>query len=148
MKQIGIRGAVRGTVVKRTVLDTSAPCPRDKVSRVFRTPAPNLLWVDDFTSTSTWQAIVYVAFVSNTFADRIVEWRVSRSAKTELVLDALEQALHDRRPVQKDGLFHHSGRGGLSLSIRYTERLAEAEIEPSVGRARFKDGLRNPRIRQ
>ena len=133
MKQLGIRGAVRGKVVKTTVPDTSAPCPRDKVNRVFRAPAPNLLWVSDFTYVSTWQGFVYVAFVIDTFADRIVGWRVSRSAKTDFVLDALEQALHDRRPVQKGGLIHHSDRGGQYLSIRYTERLAEAGIEPSVG---------------
>jgi len=146
MKQIGIRGAVRGKVVKTTVPDTSAPCPRDKVNRVFRAPAPNLLWVSDFTYVSTWQGFVYVAArhwartngafngsLIDTFADRIVGWRVSRSAKTDFVLDALEQALHDRRPVQKSGLIHHSDRGGQYLSIRYTERLAEAGIEPSVG---------------
>ncbi|MDT8329273.1 MAG: IS3 family transposase [Roseovarius sp.] len=133
MKQIGIRGAVRGKVVKTTIPDTSAPCPRDKVNRVFRAPAPNLLWVSDFTYVSTWQGFIYVAFVIDTFADRIVGWRVSRSAKTDFVLDALEQALHDRRPVQKSGLVHHSDRGGQYLSIRYTERLAEAGIEPSVG---------------
>ncbi len=108
MKQIGIRGAVRGKAVKTTIPDTSAPCPRDKVNRQFRAPAPNLLWVSDFTYVSTWQGFVYVAFVIDTFADRIVGWRVSRSAKTDFVLDALEQALHDRRPVQESGLIHHS----------------------------------------
>lgn len=133
MKQIGIRGAVRGKVIKTTVPDTSVPCPRDKVNRQFRAPAPNLLWVSDFTYVSTWQGFIYVAFVIDTFVDRIVGWRVSRSAKTDFVLDALEQALHDRRPVQKSGLIHHSDRGGQYLSIRYTERLAEAGIEPSVG---------------
>ena len=133
MKQIGIRGAVHGMVVKTTVPDTSAPCPRDKVNRVLRAPAPNLLWVSDFTYVSTWQGFVYAAFVIDTFADRSVGWRVSRSAKTDFVLDALEQALHDRRPVQRGGLIHHSDRGGQYLSIRYTERLAEAGGEPSVG---------------
>jgi transposase InsO family protein len=133
MKQIGISGAVRGKVVKTTTPDASAACPRDKVNRVFRAPAPNLLWVSDFTYVSTWQGFVYVAFVIDTFADRIVGWRVSRSAKTDFVLVALEQALHDRRPVQKIGLVRHSDRGGQYLSIRYTERLAEAGIEPSVG---------------
>jgi putative transposase len=121
MKQIGIRGAVRGKVVKTTVPDTSAPCPRDKVNRQFRAPAPNLLWVGDFTYVSTWRGFVYVAprhglsdqwrshgSIIDTFADRIVGWGVSRSAKTDFVLDALEQALHDRRPVQKGGLIHHS----------------------------------------
>jgi putative transposase len=103
MKQLGIRGAVRGKVVKTTVPDTSVPCPRDKVNRKFRAPAPNMLWVSDFTYVSTWQGFIYVAFIIDTFADRIVGWRVSRSAKTDFVLDALEQALYDRRPVQKGG---------------------------------------------
>ena len=133
MKQIGIRGAVRGKMVKTTIPDTLGPCPRDKANRVFRAPAPNLLRVSDFTYVSTWQGFVYRAFVIDTFADRIVGWRVSRSTKTDFVLDALEQALHDRRPVQKGGLVHHSDRGGQYLSIRYTERLAEAGIDPSVG---------------
>lgn len=133
MKQIGLRGAVRGKVLKTTVSDTSAPCPRDKVNRQFRAPAPNMLWVSDFTYVSTWQGFIYVAFVIDTFADRIVGWRTSRSAKTDFVLDALEQALWHRRPVQKSGLVHHSDRGVQYVSIRYTERLAEAGIEPSVG---------------
>jgi transposase InsO family protein len=90
MKQAGIRGAVRGKVVKTTISDTLAPCPRDKVNRVFRASAPNLLWVSDFTYVSTWQGFVCVAFAIDTFADRIVGWRVSRSAKTNFVLDALE----------------------------------------------------------
>jgi transposase InsO family protein len=133
MKQLGIRGAARGKVVKTTVPVVSAPCPRDRVNRQFRAPAPNILWVSDFTYVSTWQGFIYVAFVIDTFADRIVGWRVSRSAKTDFVLDALEQALYDRQPVQKGGLIHHSDRGRQYLSIRYTERLAEAGIEPSVG---------------
>ena len=133
MKQIGIRGAVRGKVVKTTVSDTSAPCPRDKVNRQFRTPAQNMLWVSDFTYAATWQGFVYMGFAIDTFADRIVGWRVLRSAKTDIVLNALEQAPHDRRPVQKSGLVHHSDRGGQYLSIRYTELLAEAGINPSVG---------------
>ena len=123
MKQIGIRGAVRGKVVKTTIPDTSVSCPRDKVNRVFRAPAPNLLWVSDFTYVSTWQGFVYVAFVIDTFADRIVGWRVSRSAKTDFVLDALEQALHDRRPVQKGGLVHHSDRGGQGGFNRTSQHL-------------------------
>ena len=146
MKQIGIRSAVRGKVVKTTVPGTSVPRRRDKMNRQFRAPAPNLLWVSDFTYVSTWQGFIYVAFVIDTFADRIVG-RVSRSAKTDFVLDALEQALQDRRPAQKGGLVHHSdcpsrdiartmpcrAVGGQYLSIRYTERLAEAGIEPSIG---------------
>ena len=92
-----------------------------------------MLWVSDFTFVSTWQGFTYVAFIIDVFARRIVGWRVSRSAKTDFVLDALEQALYDRRPVQQDGLIHHSDRGVQYVSIRYTERLAEAGIEPSVG---------------
>lgn len=92
MKQIGIRGAVRGKAVKTTVPDNSVPCPRDKVNRQFRTSAPNLLWVSDFTYVSTWQGFVYVAFVIDTFADRIVGWRVSRSAKTDFVLPSRDIA--------------------------------------------------------
>ncbi len=95
MKQIGIRGAVRGKVVKTAVPDTSAPCPRDKVNRVFRAPAPNLLWVSDFTYVFTWQGFVYVAFVIDTFADRIAGWRGSRSAKTDFVLPSRDHAAHD-----------------------------------------------------
>ena len=91
-----------------------------------------MLWVSDFTDVSTWQGFVCVAFIIDTFADKIVGWRVSSSPKTDFVLDALEQALHDRRPVHQGGLAHHSGRGGPYLSIRYTERLADAGIDPSV----------------
>ena len=82
---------------------------------------------------STWQGFAYVAFIIDAYARRIVGWRVSRSAKTDFVLDALEQALYDRGPVQTNGLVHHSDRGVQYVSIRYTERLAEAGIEPSVG---------------
>ena len=115
MANMGLRGIVRGKAVKTTIPDTSVPCPRDKVNRVFRAPAPNMLWVSDFTYVSTWQGFVYVAFVIDTFANRIVGWKASRSAKTDFVLDALEQALYQY------------------VSIRYTERLGKAGIEPSVG---------------
>tara|TARA_R110002111_G_scaffold122277_1_gene186043 strand:- start:1409 stop:2044 length:636 start_codon:yes stop_codon:yes gene_type:complete len=133
MKRQSIHGVIRGKVKKTTVPDKSQPCPKDKVNRNFRAPAPNMLWVSDFTYVSSWQGFVYVAFIIDTFADKIVGWRVSSSPKTDFVLDALEQALHDRRPVHKGGLIHHSDRGGQYLSIRYTERLALAGIEPSVG---------------
>ena len=133
MAAMGLAGAVRGKHVKTTIGDQAAPCPDDHVNRQFHAPAPNMLWVSDFTYVSTWAGFVYVAFVIDTFADRIVGWRVSRSAKTDFVLDALEQALYDRRPARKAGLVHHSDRGVQYLSIRYTERLAEAGIEPSVG---------------
>lgn len=133
MKGLGIQGVIRGKAQKTTVPDKNLPCPKDKVNRKFRAPAPNMLWVSDFTYVATWQGFVYVAFIIDTFADKIVGWRVSSSPKTDFVLDALEQALHDRRPVHKGGLIHHSDRGGQYLSIRYTERLALAGIEPSVG---------------
>ena len=133
MKQLGIQGVVRGKPIKTTFSNPSAPCPRDHVNRQFSAPAPNMLWLSDFTFVSTWQGFAYVAFIIDAFARRIVGWRVSRSAKTDFVLDALEQALYDRRPVQQDGLIHHSDRGVQYVSIRYTERLAEAGIEPSVG---------------
>jgi putative transposase len=132
MRQMGLSGAVRGQAVKTTISNPAAPCPRDKVNRQFQAPRPNALWVADFTYVATWQGFVYVAFVIDAFARRIVGWRVSRSAETGFVLDALEQALYDRRPFQ-GGLVHHSDRGSQYVSIRYTERLAEAGIEPSVG---------------
>jgi transposase InsO family protein len=111
------------------------------VNRQFQAPRPNALWVSDFTPdqvrgrlyVATWQGFVYVAFVIDAFARRIVGWRVSRSAETSFVLDALEQALYDRRPFRQGGLVHHSDRGSQYVSIRYTERLADAGIEPSVG---------------
>ena len=133
MAAMGLAGAVRGRPVKTTISNRAAPCPDDHVNRQFRAPAPNMLWVSDFTYVSTWAGFVYVAFVIDSFANRIVGWRVSRSAKTDFVLDALEQALYDRRPLRKAGLIHHSDRGVQYVSIRYSERLAEAGIEPSVG---------------
>ena len=90
-------------------------------------------WVSDFTYVLTWQKVVYVAFIIDTFADKIVGWRVYNSPKTDFLLDSLEKTLHDRRPVHKIGLSNHSDRGGQYLSIRYTERLADAGIDPSVG---------------
>jgi putative transposase len=133
MKRMGLAGAVRGRTVKTTISNPAAPCPLDRVNRKFRAPAPNVLWVSDFTYVATWQGFAYVAFVIDVFARRIVGWRVSRSARADFVLDALEQALCDRRPVRQGGLVHHSDRGGQYIGIRYTERLAEAGIEPSVG---------------
>lgn len=132
MRTLGLQGAVRGRRVRTTVSDTSAPCPLDRVNRVFGADRPNRLWVSDFTYVATWSGFVHVAFVIDAFARRIVGWRVSRQATAGFVLDALEQALHDRRPVE-GGLVHHSDRGVQYVSIRYTERLAEAGIEPSVG---------------
>ena len=119
--------------MRTTVPDPKVPCPLDRVNRQFRAERPNQLWVSDFTYVSTWQGWVYVAFVVDVFSRRIVGWRQSSSMHTEFVLDALEQALYDRKPSEDDGLIHHSDRGSQYLSIRYSERLAEAGIEPSVG---------------
>ena len=107
--------------------------PLDRVNRIFKAPRPNMPWLGDSTYVATWAGFVYVAFVIDAFARRSVGWRVSRSARTDLVLDALEQALHQRRPCAGGELVHHSDRGSQYVSIRYTERLAEAGIEPSVG---------------
>ena len=103
------------------------------MNRQFKAPASNRLWVSDFTYVATWQGFVYVAFVIDVFARRIVGWRASRTAHASFILDALEQALHDRRPAHGAGLVHHSDLGVQYVSIRYSERLAEAGIEPSVG---------------
>ena len=133
MRMMGLQGIIRGKPVKTTVSDRAAPCPLDRVNRQFHAPAPNMLWLSDFTYVATWQGFVYVAFVIDAFARRIVGWRTSRTAHAGFVLDALDQALHDRRPVKRGGLVHHSDRGSQYVSIRYSERLAEAGIEPSVG---------------
>ena len=133
MKDLGIQGAVRGKPARTTVSDKSAPCPLDRVNRQFQAPRPNALWVADFTYVATWIGFVYVAFVIDTYARRIVGWRVSRTAHASFVLDALEQALCQRRPIKGGGLVHHSDRGAQYVSIKYTERLTEAGVEPSVG---------------
>lgn len=133
MRRLGLRGVIRGKPVRTTVPDPARPCPLDRVNRQFRADRPNALWVSDFTYVHTWQGFAYVAFVIDVYARRIVGWRVSRSARTDFVLDALEQALHERRPCDGSGLIHHSDRGVQYVSIRYTERLAEAGVEPSVG---------------
>src|SRR5438067_5485227 len=133
MRDLGLQGVIRGKPKRTTVSDKAAPCPLDHVNRQFKAPRPNALWVSDFTYVATWAGFVYVAFVIDAFARRIVGWRVSRTAHASFVLDALEQALHDRRPLHRGGLVHHSDRGSQYVSIKYTERLAEAGIEPSVG---------------
>jgi len=133
MRVMGLEGVIRGKPIRTTFSNRAAPCPLDHVNRQFHAPAPNRLWVSDFTYVSTWAGFVYVAFVIDTYARRIVGWRASRTAHTGFVLDALEQALHDRRPLHRGGLVHHSDRGSQYVSIRYSERLAEAGIEPSVG---------------
>ena len=131
MRRLGLQGVRRGKRVRTTIADSSQSCPLDRVNRHFHADRPNQLWVSDFTYVSTWQGWLYVAFVIDVFARRIVGWRVSNTMSTDFVLDALEQALYDRRPAES--LTHHSDRGSQYVSVRYTERLAEAGIEPSVG---------------
>ena len=133
MRLGGLRGVRRGKSVRTTVPDAKAACPLDRVNRQFEAQRPNELWVADFTYVSTWQGFVYVAFVIDVFARCIVGWRVSTSMHTDFVLDALEQALYARRSGREGELVHHSDRGSQYVSIRYSERLAEAGIEPSVG---------------
>jgi transposase InsO family protein len=132
MRKLGLRGAVRGkTFTTTTVPDTAAMRPRDLVDRNFTAARPNQLWVADLTYVAAWSGFVYVALVIDVFSRKIVGWRVTNSLKTDIALDALEQALWSRSDT--GGLVHHSDRGTQYLSIRYTERLAEAGIEPSVG---------------
>jgi len=131
MRAMGLRGVVRGRTCRTTVSDGSVDRPGDLVQRQFSATRPNQLWVADFTFVATWLGFVYVAFVIDVFSRGIVGWRVARTMRTDLVLDALEQALWARRDT--DGLVHHSDRGSQYLSIRYSERLAAAGVEPSVG---------------
>ena len=133
MAELGLQGVIRGKPVRTTISDKASPCPLDHVNRQFHAPAPDRLWLSDFTYVATWAGFVYVAFVIDAYARRIVGWRASRTAHASFVLDALEQALHERRPQHRGGLVHHSDRGSQYVSIKYTERLAEAGIEPSVG---------------
>jgi transposase InsO family protein len=133
MRELGLAGVIRGKPVRTTISNKAVPCPLDHVNRQFHAPAPNRLWVADFTYVATWAGFVYVAFVIDVYARYIVGWRVSRTAHAAFVLDALEQAIHERRPVHRGGLVHHSDRGSQYVSIKYTERLAEVGIEPSVG---------------
>ena len=133
MNEMGLHGAVRGRAFKvTTIADEAAARPPDLVEREFHASRPNQLWVADLTYVATWAGFVYVAFVIDVFSRRIVGWRVSSSLRSDLALDALEQALH-ARPQRDEQLVHHSDRGTQYLSIRYTERLAEAGIERSVG---------------
>ena len=131
MKAMGIQGVRRGRVIRTTQRDDAVPCPSDLVKRQFRADRPDALWVADFTYCSTWSGFVYVAFVTDVFARRIVGWRVSSSMRTDFVLDALNQALHERQPGE--GLIHHSDHGSQYLCIRYTDRLLGAGVQPSAG---------------
>ena len=131
MRRMGLRGAVRGRLFKTTTPSEAGERPLDLVQRKFSAVRPNQLWVADLTYVATWSGFVFVAFVVDVFSRYIVGWRVSSSLRTDLPLDALEQALHAR--PDREGLIHHSDRGTQYLSIRYTARLSEAGIEPSVG---------------
>ncbi len=134
MRVLGLRGAVRGRAWITTTTPETAAVPRpDLVERDFTVTAPNQLWVSDFTYVATWAGFVYVAFVIDAFARRIVGWRVSASMRTDFVLDALEQAVCHREGAGLAGLVHHSDRGSQYLSMRYTHRLLDAGIAPSVG---------------
>lgn len=134
MREMGLQGVIRGKPVRTTISDQAAPCPLDHVNRQFHAPAPNRLWVSDFTYVATWEGFVHVAFVIDVYARYIVGWRVSRTAHASFVLDALEQALHDRRPVHRGGLVHHSDRGsqgGLNRSLQH----GVCRSRPSIGQA-------------
>jgi transposase InsO family protein len=131
MREIGLQGAIRGRKFKTTIGDDAAARPADLVRRDFTATRPNQLWVADLTYVATWSGFVFVAFVIDVFARKVVGWRVSNSLRTDLALDALEQALHARPDI--DHLVHHSDRGVQYVAIRYTERLVEAGIAPSVG---------------
>ena len=134
MRAMGLAGAVRGRAWKTTTHSQPAlDRPADLVDRTFVATRPNQLWVSDFTYVATWAGFVYVAFVIDVFARRIVGWRVSSSLRTDFVLDALEQAIHARGGTTPAGLVHHSDSGTQYLSMRYTDRLADAGIAPSVG---------------
>ena len=141
MRQMGLQGVVRGKTVRTTISDKAAPCPLDRVNRQFQAPRPNVLWVSDFTYVATWAGFVYVAFVIDAYARRIVGWRVSRTAHAGFVLDALEQALHERRPVHGGGLVHHSDRG---VAIR----LDPLHRAPGRGRHRALGRQRRRQLRQ
>ena len=146
MRRLGLRGVMRGKVVRTTIRDCKARCPLDKVSRQFGAERPNQLWVSDFTYVSTWQGWQYVAFVIDLYARRIVGWHQSSSMRTDFVLDALEQALYARQPERDNSLVIHSNGGSQYVSIRYSERRAEAGVEPSVGSKgdRYDNALAEP----
>ena len=134
MREMGLAGAVRGRAwVVTTQADAAADRPSDLVERHFTATRPNQLWVADFTYVATWRGFVYVAFVIDVFSRRIVGWRVSSSLRTDFVLDALDQAIYERCRDAVGDLIHHSDRGSQYLAMRYTDRLTDAGIEPSVG---------------
>ena len=134
MRAMGLAGAVRGRAwTTTTESQPNGDPPSDLVDRHFTATRPNQLWVADFTYVATWRGFVYVAFVIDVFARRIVGWRVSSSLRTDFVLDALDQAIYERCGDDIGDLIHHSDRGSQYLAMRYTDRLTDAGIEPSVG---------------
>jgi transposase InsO family protein len=137
MQDMGLQGVIRGKPVRTTLSDKAAPCALDHVNRQFKAPCPNVLWVSDFTYVASWAGFVYVAFIIDAYARRIVGWRASRTAHASFVLDALEQALHDRRPVHRGRLVHHSDRGsqaGLKWSSQHLEgRSCDEEAQAAFG---------------
>ena len=136
MREMGLHGVIRGKPVRTTISDKAAPCPLDHVNRKFHAPAPNRLWVSDFTYVATWGGFVYVAFVIDTYARRIVGWRASRTVHASFVLDALEQALHDRRPAHRGGLVHHSDRGsqgGFKWSSQHLDGSCDEHSKTALG---------------
>jgi putative transposase len=135
MKADGLRGVVRGAKIKTTKPDSKVARPQDLVERQFMAQRPNQLWVVDFTYVATWAGLVYVAFCIDVFSRMITGWRAAKSMTTDLVLDALEMAIWQRRHAGHDlqGLIHHSDAGSQYTSMRYTERLVEAGAQPSIG---------------
>jgi transposase InsO family protein len=129
MQTLGLQGVIRGKPVRTTISDKATPCPLDHVNRQFKAAHPNALWLSDFTYVATWAGFVYVAFVIDAYARRIVGWRASRTAHAGFVLDALEQALHDRRPLHRGGLVHHSDRGSQGRFKRSSQHVLCGLIE-------------------
>jgi transposase InsO family protein len=132
MREAGLTGLIRGGKRRTTIVEPAAPRPPDLVDRKFVATRPNALWVSDITYVRTWEGWAYVAFVTDVFSRRIVGWQLASNLRTDLPLDALEMAVHQRRP-EDSGLIHHSDRGCQYLAIRYTERLAEIGASASVG---------------
>ena len=136
MRNIGLRGAIRGKPLRTTISDKAALCPLDHVNRQFHASAPDRLWLADFTYVATWAGFVYVAFVIDAYARRIVGWRASRTAHADFVLDALEQALHDRRPASRGSLVHHSDRGaqgGFKWSSQQLDGSCDEDSKTALG---------------
>ena len=136
MREMSLQGAIRNKPVRTTISDEAAPCPRDRLNRQFQAPAPDMLWVSDFTYVATWTRSVSVAFIIDPYARRIVGWRASRTALASFVLDALEQALHGRRPVHRGGLVN-SDRGSQGAALRAVSVICRAQGNGAVARAGF-----------